>query len=726
LGLTEAGRLLLEVMAQGGSFEAACHSVMRYASAAAEALSPDGKPATSQSTQEESVQETLPQNPRPDTAELPPLHQSAAPLSALDRKNRGNFLDNVYEIWITRFLEQSLEHQVWIELGLEERGDLLPNPWRVVMQEMEEVPRPLPAGTTIEQVYAQARQGQLLITGEPGSGKTTQMLHLAQSLIERARQDVSRPMPAVFNLSSWAQKQLPLTAWLNEELETKYKVPADIGRAWVRDGRLLPLLDGLDEVNIDDRPACVEAINRYLQTRWKREQGDSPLVICCRSQDYRDLSPRLAVQRVIGLLPLTDEQIDAYFQRGGTAVEVLWQAVRADPELHLLARQPLMLSVFTLAYQGADRTQLPLDKTAEEALHLVWNAYVDRMLRRRRPLTRWSEQQVRGWLTMLAQQMRQQSQTFFDVESLQGDWLPARYRRLFPWFIGLLVTALVGLVASVAFGPLGGGLAGVAFGMIGVVLVSIQKINPTERLGWTWKKFRVSLLGGVFVGIAFGGLASVFIGDVLRNMLIGILAGCFFGLLNGVAKSKIVERKILRPNEGIWRSGVSGVVVGLLSGLAIGGAVAVFNGLVFGVLSGLVFGVLSGVEKILRRNAGIWRYGVSGVVLAVFTGLALGVLGGVCFGVFVDAIKGLAGTILDGVVFGVFFGILDGGDAFLLHYFLRFWLWLSGSMPLRFVAFLDEMDDRLLLRRIGGGYSFVHRLLLEHFANGYANSLAQP
>jgi energy-coupling factor transporter ATP-binding protein EcfA2 len=715
-------------MAQGGSFEAACNAVTQYANAAKEALPPDGKSEPRQSTQEEGVQETLPQDlrdPRPGVAELPYLHQSAAPLSALVRKNRRNFLDKVYEIWITRFLEQSLEQQVWIELGLEERRDLLPNPWRVMMQEMEGIPHSLPAGTTIEQVYDQARQGQLLILGEPGSGKTTQLLHLAQSLIERARQDEQQPMPVVFNLSSWAQKQLPLTAWLGEELETKYEVPADIGRAWVREGRLLPLLDGLDEMNADDRPACVEAINRYLQTRWKQEQGESPLVICCRSQDYQDVSPRLAVQRAIGLLPLTDEQIDAYFQRGGTAVEVLWQAVREDPELHILARQPLMLSVFTLAYQGAVQAQLPLGKTAEEALHLVWNAYVDRMLRRRQPLTRWSEQQVRDWLTMLAQQMRQQSQTFFGVESLQRDWLPPPYRRLFPWFIGLLVTALVGIVASVAFGLIGGGLVGIAFGVIGVVLVGTPKINPTERLGWTWKKFRFALLGGVFVGIAFGGLASVFIGDVLRNILIGISSGCFFGLLNGVAKSKVIERKILRPNEGIWRSGVSGVVVGLLTGLAVGLAVAVFNGLVFGVLSGLIFGMLSGVEKILRRNAGIWRLGISSVVLALLNGLVLGVLGGVSFGVFVNAVKGLTGSILDGVVFGVFFGVLDGGDAFLLHYFLRFWLWLSGSMPLRCVTFLDEMDNRLLLRRIGGSYIFAHRLLLEHFANGHANRLMQ-
>jgi hypothetical protein len=33
------------------------------------------------------------------------------------------------------------------------------------------------------------------------------------------------------------------------------------------------------------------------------------------------------------------------------------------------------------------------------------------------------------------------------------------------------------------------------------------------------------------------------------------------------------------------------------------------------------------------------------------------------------------------------------------------------------VAFLDEAAERLLLRKVGGGYIFVHRLLLEYFAS---------
>ena len=34
----------------------------------------------------------------------------------------------------------------------------------------------------------------------------------------------------------------------------------------------------------------------------------------------------------------------------------------------------------------------------------------------------------------------------------------------------------------------------------------------------------------------------------------------------------------------------------------------------------------------------------------------------------------------------------------------------------KLIAFLDAMADRLILRRVGGGWIFIHRTLLEYFA----------
>jgi hypothetical protein len=40
----------------------------------------------------------------------------------------------------------------------------------------------------------------------------------------------------------------------------------------------------------------------------------------------------------------------------------------------------------------------------------------------------------------------------------------------------------------------------------------------------------------------------------------------------------------------------------------------------------------------------------------------------------------------------------------------------AGLAPLRYATFLDHAAARVLLRRVGGGWVFVHRLLLDYFA----------
>lgn len=59
-------------------------------------------------------------------------------------------------------------------------------------------------------------------------------------------------------------------------------------------------------------------------------------------------------------------------------------------------------------------------------------------------------------------------------------------------------------------------------------------------------------------------------------------------------------------------------------------------------------------------------------------------------------------------------------DELALHmpnFTLRFWLWRTGSLPWNLIAFLDEAAERLLLRKVGASYIFIHRLLLDYFAS---------
>ena len=40
-----------------------------------------------------------------------------------------------------------------------------------------------------------------------------------------------------------------------------------------------------------------------------------------------------------------------------------------------------------------------------------------------------------------------------------------------------------------------------------------------------------------------------------------------------------------------------------------------------------------------------------------------------------------------------------------------------GSTPLNFIKFLDHCAKLIILKKVGGGYIFIHRMLLDYFAD---------
>ena len=59
---------------------------------------------------------------------------------------------------------------------------------------------------------------------------------------------------------------------------------------------------------------------------------------------------------------------------------------------------------------------------------------------------------------------------------------------------------------------------------------------------------------------------------------------------------------------------------------------------------------------------------------------------------------------------------LFGGAACLQHYTVRALLVRQGMAPWQYGSFLEAMAQRLLLRRSGGAYLFIHRLLGDYLA----------
>jgi hypothetical protein len=75
--------------------------------------------------------------------------------------------------------------------------------------------------------------------------------------------------------------------------------------------------------------------------------------------------------------------------------------------------------------------------------------------------------------------------------------------------------------------------------------------------------------------------------------------------------------------------------------------------------------------------------------------------------------SGLVGGLASGLAVGRAFG----GYGCFSHGALRLVLWRLGALPLSTIRFLDYATERVFLRRVGGGYIFVHRLLQDYFAS---------
>src|SRR5713101_1292314 len=208
-----------------------------------------------------------------------------------------------------------------------------------------------------------------------------------------------------------------------------------VAKHWVENYKLVLLLDGLDEVHIEARIACVEAIIAYNNDPLRL--GTTRLVICCRSHEFEELARPLPLFTAVDILPLSNEQVDMYISSVQGQLDGLRHLIRNDAEFSELIRCPLVLSIATLAFQGKrvinfpsannfpSEDNFPVGASQDQLLRILFTAYVERMLSRRRQLPSWIQPaSFLSWLGVLARQLKQRQQTEFSLDTLQPDWLP--------------------------------------------------------------------------------------------------------------------------------------------------------------------------------------------------------------------------------------------------------------------------------------------------------------
>ncbi|WP_238549383.1 NACHT domain-containing protein [Acaryochloris marina] len=635
-------------------------------------------------------------------------------------------------------LEDSLYNKIRIDIKREEQrqrvgqGNLIPaqeeeteqitvNFIRRTFQRFLEStpPKAVSTSKSTQELYKQESiKGRLLILGEPGSGKTNELLALARDLLSQAQQSLDKPIPVIFQLSEWKAEQ-DFADWLAQQLFEKYSVPFVVSKHWMRHHQLLPLLDGLDELRRVDVhkfegyeqtkmkslirgfrhqqfwiPSAVRKVfasfqiffhkNRQIRAvasdeitpevldqQWIAKQIQCvreinafltrfalPLVVCCRRKEYEALEQQgeylKQLNGAIYLQALEDDQIHDYLHK------LKLPERKRDSLWEALQSQPELMKLahsplFLLILVVAYKGQ-NISSTEELLDEYIHKQLYDLNLRGAYPKGKApTPKQTHHYLSWLASKLDFEGSAEFLIEKLQPSWLDtSKAYNQYCWMFRLI----------------GGLIGGLIYGLI-------HKLSS--------------------------GLSS--------GLIFGLSSGLIFGLFGGLTHITTSE-KLSFSWGAFYRSGLGSVLIfGLFGGLSSGLSSGLFGGLscglIFGLISGITASQIDARDK-TNANQGIKDSISNGLIVWLIFGLISGVVGGLFNELTGGLIVGLTGGLTGGLIFGL--------NAACKHLSLRIALYHSGVAPWNYARFLDHAENQRFIQRTGGRYRFVHDLLRKRFA----------
>ena len=632
----------------------------------------------------------------------------------------GRLHDKVRRFWIDGVLSRSHEpgvraEQLWT----------LEDEWVAGFGSVLEVAPPLtlPDDCTTAEVFE--RHGRaLLIVGEPGTGKTTELLKVAQRILASQQ----RPVPVVFTLATWFGSHKSLASWLVQELYSKYQVPETLARRWLEEGAILPLLDGVDEVPKRDREGCVEAINAARDTM--QLPG---LVVTTRPDEYRVLPTRLRLDTALRLHLLTKDAVAAFFARDPALAPLAHR-----PDVSELACTPFVLGL--LASIGSTLSEMELEATkgdGDQLLRLL-DIYTDKALTRagkkKLPV---DQETLLAAIEELGATLKRKNCSILQLDGIQPGWLE-RPSSVALYALGsrLLAATVFGLGIVLSFGlsplrPMGfeptlmfGVRLAAGTALSAGFVNGLQAAYSLARRARAPSDKSTRWLGVLGLSLASGVVNAVLVGTG-QHLMVGMMAfeaAAFATPLLVPHRGSGVGDVDIRAVDSIrfsWSYALRAVPLGI--GLALGASLfmigvrdhyALSVVVVYVMALSMVFGGLRGraVDRSLGPNGAIRRSRYWSTLLAAagipLTAFPIGLAYGARFGFY-------AGLTTAAVLW-----LWYGGYAVIQHATLRVLLRLEGH-TYHSRQLLEAAADRAILHRVGDGFMFIHPLLGAYFAKRF-------
>jgi transcriptional regulator with XRE-family HTH domain len=572
----------------------------------------------------------------------------------------------------------------------------------------------------IADVYLRIPSGRLVVLGRAGSGKSVlAMRFVLDMLTRRTRGDA---VPVLFSVGSWDPTTTGFRDWLAGQLLRDHPGlavaeggTANLATALVEAGRILPVLDGFDELATGLHVAALEALNATAL----------PLLLTSRPGEFLTAAETdaLTAAAAVRLTDLTVADLVDYLPRttrkdtGTTVWDPVLTQLREHPErpgcvnLRAVLTTPLMVGLARASYSDrtdSDPTEL-LDTErfdSQYALedHLL-GSFIPTVYRDQPGRRRWDTDDVRRWLGYLARHLERlgtRDLTWWQLGTTMRPW-----RRV----------TVVGLVAGVTFAFAAGFAAALMGGLgFGTGVADGLIAGPLDGLAAGLAIGLLRVIGVTFGGAAFEpcrarirlhGRRRRLAARFVRRFTVGVALGLAFA-------------------GGLGLAGALGIQFWIVGRLGTGPEYGVLAGLVFGPLIGLAWGLLARIEApidvrtavsptdLLNTNRAtvLVETSVLGFVGAVGFGVVAGVLHGPEYGL----VQGLSYGLVLGLAIGlgIALGLTAWGQWLVLS---RIWLPLHRRLPWALIAFLDDACQRGVLRKVGAVYQFRHSRLQAHLRN---------
>jgi hypothetical protein len=486
-------------------------------------------------------------------------------------------------------------------------------------------------------LYGRLGSGRLIITGAPGSGKSSAAILLLLTALRYRSQAHSEdkekiPVPVLVTIQDWDPDNEPVASWLARQLRSTYPQlrqlarPATVSHLMTAD-RVAVIIDGLDEIAEGIQPVVLRALNNQASCR---------IVILSRTEEMAAAS-RHGILRgavAIELQHVSPADAVSYLERiqldpPPRGWRDLIRHLRDNPAgpLSEAMDNPLALSLVRDTFQARDDAAELLafsgtlsDAPRLQAVQAIGDYLLDRVLpaaytrQPGQPALPYDLPAAHNALTKIAAQMNRQGTRNLYWWEIPA-WAPLAQRQVAAGLTcGLTSGLVIGLAVTFAAGlPYGVGL-GVTCGLIIAVLggsASVGRKPPGKTKmhyvpkAVNWRTLITGPVYGLYMGFLFWPIGGLALG-LTGGLAIGLAGWLTAGLKAAAARNPDSSNpQSPTTSWNLDRNYVLFVTLaaGLPYGFVIGAIFGMAGGIKFGLAIGLTGGLTGGLTAGLTTSA---------------------------------------------------------------------------------------------------------------------------